>query len=344
MRRTGSSPPTRQKPQSNQLESLPFAAPCSFHELGARTDGNSGWLWEGILMSGCLTLLTSQWKSGKTTLLSILLAKLHSGGSLLGQRVRSGRAMVISEENELLWRERGRKLDFGPKSRWLCRPFPGKPTPEAWSALIDYLVAEHAKEPFDLVAIDSLAVFLPTRSENESTCMLEALLPLQRLTAAGMSILGLHHPKKGEVQAGQAARGAGALPGSVDILLEMYWHSRPFEDDRRRRLLGFSRFDETPRRLLFELNAERTDYLVHGDYLDEEFARDLQALYRVLGDDQHKLTRHEILDDWPEECERPDENTLWRWLDRAVKQGLILHEGLGRRNSPFRYWLPGEGR
>ena len=32
---------------------------------------------------------------------------------------------------------------------------------------------------------------------------------------------------------------------------------------------------------------------------------------------------------------------LWRWLDRAVKEGLVLVEGTGRRNHPFRYWLDG---
>jgi hypothetical protein len=32
------------------------------------------WLWQGYLIPGAVTLLTSQWKSGKTTLVSVLLA------------------------------------------------------------------------------------------------------------------------------------------------------------------------------------------------------------------------------------------------------------------------------
>ena len=31
--------------------------------------------------------------------------------------------------------------------------------------------------------------------------------------------------------------------------------------------------------------------------------------------------------------------TLWRWLDRAVSQGLVCREGAGRKNDPYRYWL-----
>src|SRR5262245_61260195 len=46
------------------------------------------WLWEGFLALGYVTLLTSQWKSGKTTLMSILLARLRTGGELAGLRVR----------------------------------------------------------------------------------------------------------------------------------------------------------------------------------------------------------------------------------------------------------------
>jgi hypothetical protein len=29
-----------------------------------------------------------------------------------------------------------------------------------------------------------------------------------------------------------------------------------------------------------------------------------------------------------------------RWLDRAVSQRVLLREGTGRKNVPFRYWLP----
>ncbi len=61
------------------------------------------WLWRGYLAPGQLTLPTSLWKSGKTTLLSILLARLKDGGELLGLPVRPARALVVSEESPVLW-------------------------------------------------------------------------------------------------------------------------------------------------------------------------------------------------------------------------------------------------
>jgi hypothetical protein len=104
----------------------------------------------------------------------------------------------------------------------------------------------------DLAVIDPLASFLPGRGENHAGLMLEALQPLQRLTARGMAVLLLHHPKKGPTREGQAARGSGALNAHADISLEMFPYASLAEEERRRVLVGYSRFEETPRRRLIE--------------------------------------------------------------------------------------------
>ena len=62
----------------------------------------SSWIWEGYLAPGNVTLLTSQWKSGKTTLISILLSRMREGGELLGHRLAKGKAVVVSEESRRL--------------------------------------------------------------------------------------------------------------------------------------------------------------------------------------------------------------------------------------------------
>jgi hypothetical protein len=77
---------------------------------------------------------------------------------------------------------------------------------------------------------------LPSGSENQADAMLEALLPLQRLTRRGLAILLLHHPRKQPAAGGMAARGSGALTGFADILVEMHWQGEPAGPDRRRLL------------------------------------------------------------------------------------------------------------
>src|ERR1700694_3832524 len=71
------------------------------------------WLWEGYLAPGNVTLLTSQWKSGKTTLVSILLSRLKEGGELAGLPIAPAKAVVVSEESRQLWQPRHKRLDLG---------------------------------------------------------------------------------------------------------------------------------------------------------------------------------------------------------------------------------------
>ena len=149
------------------------------------------------------------------------------------------------------------------------------------------------------------------------------------------------HPRKGQHLAGQAARGSGALAAFADILLEMNWYRSPADGNRRRRLRGFSRHEETPRLLVLELTADGTDYLVHPEVDDEEVGEGWHAVQLVLEDAVTKMTRQELLEQWPTDYPQPAEATLWRLLDRAVKEGWLRQEGSGKKCNPFRYWLPG---
>jgi hypothetical protein len=297
------------------------------------------WLWHGYLAPGAVTLLTSRWKAGKTTLVAVLLARLGTGGQLAGLPLTAGKAVVVSEEGPEHWHRRHQKLHFGNHLGWFCRPFPGKPRPDEWRTFIDHLAALSDQRGVNLVVIDPLAAFLPTRNENSAGPMLEALMPLQRLTNRGLSVLALHHPSKNDPPLGQAARGSGALSGYVDIILEMRFCPNAPDDDRRRRLYAFSRFDDTPRQRLIELTADGTDYLSHGTFQDDDFASQWRTVQAILAAAARPLSRSEIRQGWPQ-APVPDATTLYRWLERAVALGLVCKDGRGLRNHPFRYQLP----
>lgn len=241
-------------------------------ELGSK-QAEPAWLWRGYLAERCVTLFTSQWKSGKTTLISILLDRMTAGGDLLGLPLQPAKVAVISEETSQIWDMRRQRLQFGEDVWWFCQPFHGrKPEFGEWLALVQHVLGLRA-QGVNLVVIDSLTSVLPGHCENDAAGLMEALLPLQHLTAAGMSVLLVHHPRKGKATAGQAARGSGALTSFVDLMIEMYWFDHAGDvAERRRRLLAFSRFQATPPHLVIELNAEGVDYLVHGDYQEVAFA------------------------------------------------------------------------
>ncbi len=334
-------------PDDRRSECAPAraGAGAAFEELWsadlARTAGDAtSWLWHGYLARGNVTVLTSQWKTGKTTLLSVLLAKRVAGGEMAGLAVAAGKTAVVSEESQVHWNERSRRLDFGAHACFLCRPFRGKPTPAQWEALLDHLAGLGERHGVDLAVIDPLASFLPGRDENHAGLMLEALAPLQRLTKRGLAVLLLHHPKKGEAPAGQWARGSGALQGFADVLVEMRGYGPPGGDDRRRMLRGLSRHDETPRERLIELNAAGTDYLCLGDAASEEFRENWEALRALLTAAKGRLTRREVLALWPEDAAARSEATVRRCLEEAAARGWVRRAGAGTNESPFRYSLP----
>src|SRR5579859_6442062 len=61
------------------------------------------WIWDGLVAEDAITLLSAPEKTGKTTLLSLLLDRRREGGQLLGRKVRPGRTLLCSEENSRLW-------------------------------------------------------------------------------------------------------------------------------------------------------------------------------------------------------------------------------------------------
>jgi hypothetical protein len=264
---------------------------------------------------------------------------LKDGGTLAGLPVHAARTTVVTEEPRAHWRRRHDKLDLG-HVYFLSLPFRGKPTIEEWRGLLEGIAARHAADG-GLVTIDTLTSFLPGHSETCATLMMDAMLPLRALTQRGLSVLLLHHPRKGDPLPGQAARGTGALASFTDINLEMSWHSRCDATDRRRCILSQSRFEETPRQLVVELNEKGDDYLVHGDFDSDDFTQNWERLRMVLEDANDKKTRQQLRTDWPADFPCPSDATLYRWLLRGITAGLVCQEGTGRKADPFRYWLPG---
>jgi hypothetical protein len=315
--------------------------PLSYADLHTTGPAQSPWLWRGYLAPGLVTLLTSQWKLGKSTLLAVLLARLKAGGELAGFPLRPGKAVVVSEESPALWYQRGRSLAFGEHVCWFCRPFRGKPRPDEWLALIEQVGRIHDAHAADLVVFDSLANLSPARSENDAAEVLKTLLPLQRLTGRGLAVLLLHHPRKGPVLPGQAARGSGALTGYVDICLEMHRVTRRNLNDRRRRLLAFSRHECTPPCWVIELTADGTDYRALGESAELTFADGWPLVQSLLAAADGPRTRKELLRDWSDPYRHPPGQVLWKWLDQAVRQGAVERDGHGTRRDPYRYSLPG---
>src|ERR1700688_1972639 len=62
-------------------------------DLATASPGLLPWLWHGYLAQGKVTALVSQTKSGKTTLVAHLLARMAQGGQLAGEKQRKNKGV-----------------------------------------------------------------------------------------------------------------------------------------------------------------------------------------------------------------------------------------------------------
>src|SRR5437588_614862 len=175
-----------------------------------------------------------------------------------------------------------------------------KPAAERWLDLLAQVGRMHDRRPVDLLAIDPLANLASMRTENDAAEMLRAVAPLQRLTGRGVSVLLCHHPRKGPAAPGQAARGSGALPACVDIILEMHAVCRRNPQDRRRRLRAYSRYAATPPTWVIEWSADGADYLGLGPSAEPDFGHGWPVLQAVLEDAEGPMTPQAIFRAWPD--------------------------------------------
>jgi RecA-family ATPase len=165
------------------------------------------WIWDGLVAEGAMTLLSAPEKTGKTTLLSLLLDRRRAGGQLLGRAVRPGRTILCSEEDDRLWALRQPPLDFGPQLEF-HHPIGGNPTPRRWRRFIDHLLGLDDCY-FDFLVIDTVMNFLPA-AQNNAGALRQALRELRVVADLAVGVLLLHQT----CAARSRSRTRGPLPAS----------------------------------------------------------------------------------------------------------------------------------
>ena len=306
------------------------------------------WIWDGLISQDAVTLLSAPEKTGKTTLLSLLLDRRREGGQLLGRAVERGRTILCSEEPHRLWALRQPPLDFGNRVHYLCPP-DANPNPKSWVRFIDDVI-EVGNDPdrglFDLLVIDTAMHFLPTARNNPAT-LRNALNELRLIAGLPAAVLLLHQART--VRDGTRTR--GPLTAFADILIDMQMphpasggRQPPVLDSsptRRRHFHGVGRYPGTLQHQAAELNPDGNDYLLLPDDPPEPApcSATLETVRQLLSQTSEPLTRQEILARWPEHTPPPRPDSLWRTLARACDSGLLTRTGAGNKAEAFRYRL-----
>ena len=272
-------------------------------------------------------MLSAPGKTGKTTLLSLLLDRRREGGQLLGRTVQPGRTILCSEENDRLWALRQPPLNFGSQVEY-HRPMGLNPSPGRWRRYIDHLL-DLPQDSFDLLVIDTTMSFLPA-AQNNPGGLRKALNELRVIAGLPAGVLLLHQTSAARTR----SRARGPLTAFADILIDL---QAPGGDRRLRRrdVHGAGRYPGTLEHVAAELNPEGTDYLLLPDGPPQAAFASLETVRQLLSQSSAPLTRQEILDRWPASEPRPHVDSLWRTLTRGCEQGSSSAAGRGPRRRHF---------
>ncbi len=290
------------------------------------------WIWDGMIAEDAVTLLSAPEKTGKSTLLSLLLDRRREGGQLLGRTVRQGRTILCSEEHQRIWALRQPPLDFGTQLEYHC-PLSINPSRKYWRRFIDHLL-ELEPDSFDLLVIDTVMTFLPA-AQNNPHALRWALNEIRLVAGLPAAVLLLHQANTGRGR----TRTHGPLTAFADILIDM---KAPPGDlcTRRRHFSGVGRYPGTFQHLAAELNPEGTDYLpLPDDPSQQSLAPILETVLLLLRESSAPLTRQEILNRWPETATPPHADSLGRSLTHGCERGMLVRSGAGNKAEAFRYDL-----
>jgi hypothetical protein len=313
-------------------------------QLLAQPQASTNWVLPGYLAKGGVTLLSARPKLGKTSLAGYIVRALLQGGEVIGrQATKVGRVAYLSEEPPPLFADRLRTLGLDSDRLLVAfRHQARQPLPE--------LVREAMDMGAEVVIVDTVAAWGGIEDENSATEVEKALRPvISLIQERGASLLLLHHLSKADGPEGTAHRGSGHIVALSDVAIELRLPEGNAPETRRM-LRALSRYQETPRELVIDLQG--SNYVALGTtkaVLRQEAA---QAVLSVLPGPEEEGIPFEPARGHPDAITERVETALGRSLPRTTLQealALLLQEGLvqrlgeGKRGSPYLYRRSGQG-
>ena len=143
------------------MKSLTFE-PRPMDELEQVTPSRtSEWLWQGYLARGNITLLTSRWKAGKTTLTAGLLRSLGTGGAFWARTAGCQGPCGLRGAARHTGRLANGQFPSAQHVKLVSRPFLERPSPDDWLELAVNVGHERQRGELDVLVVDPLATFPP---------------------------------------------------------------------------------------------------------------------------------------------------------------------------------------
>jgi hypothetical protein len=262
----------RLKPKEPAVQSATSTAWLTAAALRESEDEDVVWFARGLVGAALSTELDGKAKqAGKTTLLLSLVYAILHGEEFLGEPTTYTAVVYLTEQSGPSFKRnlsRAGLLDREDLHILLWNRTVGR----KWPDIVQDARAKAREVGAGLLIVDTLAQFSGIRGEdeNKSGAAMETMEPLQAATTDGLAVLASRHDRKSGGDVGDSGRGSSAFAGAVDIVLHLQRLPGDQAGKERQRMLdGISRFEETPDKLLIELepgsDGERSTYRAVGD-------------------------------------------------------------------------------
>jgi len=303
-------------------------------ELFESEDVEVDWIVPGYLAKGAITELTAKIKTGKTHLVLDAVAAVLTGGTFLGQQVRQGPVLYLTEErtSTFLSALRCAGIDGARSLHVILRQ---DSRGLSFDAICREVLQRATQTGAVLVVIDTLPDWasLGGDSENDAGAALEVMRSVQLLAEAGLAVIILRHERKSGGEVGDGARGSSAFGGAADILISLK-RAQGQGHANRRKLEAVGRFDEVPPQLIVEMVDGH--YRALGTESDLEYQTVKNGLLEILpGSHDEALTLDTL-------CAQLDakRTTVQDVLKKLQADGTVFREkGAGEASSrAFGFW------
>ena len=295
----------------------------SLEELFSLPEEATRYLWEGLLPVGGISILAAKPKVGKSTLARNLIMAVAQGESLLGRGTCQAPVLYLAmEEKRGEVTDHLRKLRLGGEKVYSWFGGVLEDPLKSLALTIQYTQA-------GLVVIDPMIRLARFRDTNDYTDVSQVLEPYTQLARnTGCHLMFVHHQgKRGGGTDG--ILGSTAIFGSVDTALVMV------DVGEHRQLETVQRYGKALAKTSLAYN-EATGRLSLGAAPPGGGERMQEVRQAVL----EALAEGAMTEEQLRQVVGGRKALLLHALADAVKVGIVLRGGTGKRGDPYCYRLP----
>ncbi len=310
------------------------AAPLAFDPpvlaaFAAEAPPRPEWVLPGYAARGAVTVIGGHAKAGKTTFVAEGVGAVSAGALFLGEGTGGGAVLWIDLDQP--------KGLTAARLREHC--LEAAPVYVQWGALPTFEAMRHfcKRAQVALVVIDSLVQVYElagVEDENDAVQVGRALRPILDLARrANVAVVLIHHLRKSEGNEGLDLRGSGALAAAVDVVVSFRRYSPAAEDDDAQRVLqAYSRYEETPRKVVIERVDRR--YRSCGTPGEVRRRAERDKVLTVLGPEPQTAEEVAAAADMAPSAAR----TVLKLLSTEPDgTRVVLRSGTGKKGSAYRY-------